>query len=135
PFQTREYCRTFTFPQNAQLFQFSSHTHRFGKLFRVCAPPNAPCTAAGGCLPNAGSPIYVSTQYNDPVQLGFTPPVNLSSSDPNQRTYQFCSLYEHRATDPAKVKRYSTSPEPPLIFGQPLAPGGPCDISETKCIG
>lgn len=131
PFETREYCRTFTFPQNARLFQFSSHTHRFGKLFRIWGPPNNTCTASGGCLPSGSAPIYVSTQYNDPVQLGFDPPVALTSADATQRTYKFCALYDNGATDVSKVKRYSTSPVPPLIF----APGGPCDVSETKCIG
>jgi hypothetical protein len=131
PFHTREYCRTFTFPQNAHVFQFSSHTHRFGKLFRIWAPPNVACTAAGGCQPNAGSPIYVSTQYNDPVQLVYDPPVVLSSSDATQRTYKFCSLYDNGATNSNAVKRLSTSPEPPLL----LAPGGPCDIGQTVCLG
>jgi hypothetical protein len=131
PFEKEEYCRTFTFPQNARVFQFNSHTHRFGKRFRIWAPPNESCTAAGGCPPNPGSPIYLSTQYNDPVQLIFDPPVALTSADATQRTYKFCSEYDNGFTNPSEVKRQSTSPEPPLF----LALGGPCSDAQRYCIG
>jgi cysteine-rich repeat protein len=131
PFEIREYCRTFTFPANAHVFEFSSHTHKRGKLFRIWAPPNSSCTAAGGCQPNSGSPLYISTQYNDPVRLGFDPPLDLSGKSSTDRTYKFCARYDNGASDPAEVKRRSTSPEP----ANPFAPGGPCAVSETRCIG
>src|SRR4029079_5931663 len=44
PFETREYCRSYTIPAGAQLFELGSHTHRHGVLFRWWAPPNVPCT-------------------------------------------------------------------------------------------
>lgn len=131
PFQTREYCRTFTFPENAHVFHLTSHTHRFGKLFRIWSPPNDECSAAAGCLANAGTPVYLSTHYSDPVQLEIEPPVVLDSGDPVQRTYKYCSLYDNGAAAPNEVKRYSTSPAPPLGS----LPGGPCPISETACLG
>jgi hypothetical protein len=132
-FETREYCRTFTFPVNSNLFQFSSHTHKRGVLFRIWGPPHATtCSSATGtCLPDAGPPLYVSTQYNDPVQLEFDPPVLLNSTNAADRRYKFCNLYDNGATDTSKVKRRSTSPVPAF----PLAPGGPCAVSETRCIG
>ncbi len=130
-FETREYCRTFTLPQNSRLFDLSSHTHKRGKLFRMWGPPNATCTAAGGCLPNTGAPLYLSTTYNDPVRLEFDPPVELNSANSANRTYKFCARYDNGASDPAEVKRRSTSPAPSNSF----APGGPCALSETRCIG
>ncbi len=131
PFSTREYCRTYKFPVNAQVSELTSHTHKRGKLFRIWGPPNATCTAAGGCLPNAGPPIYISTQYNDPVRLKYNPPLSLTGADSTNRTYKFCALYDNGATDPSTVKRFSTSPAPPMA----IAPGGPCPVSETRCIG
>lgn len=131
PFTAREYCRTHTFPQNTRLFHLTSHTHRFGKLFRVWGPPNQSCNAADGCLPNSGAPLYLSTQYNDPVHLLLEPPLILDSADPAQRTFKYCSRYDNGAADPNEVKRYSTSPAPPLGMG----PGGPCPIAETACFG
>jgi len=130
-FESREYCRTFTLPQNARVFELSSHTHKRGKLFRIWAPPNASCTAAGGCQPNTGVPIYISTTYNDPVRLAFDPPVHLSSGSAADRTYKFCARYDNGASNPSEVKRRSTSPAPANIF----APGGPCPVAETRCLG
>ena len=31
------------------------------------------------------------------------------------------------------MKRRSTSPEPPLVFGLPLGPGGPCPDATVAC--
>jgi cysteine-rich repeat protein len=129
PFESREYCRTFELPQNARLFELSSHTHKRGVLFRIWVPPNAPCTAAGGCKPNAGPPIYVSTEYNDPVKLRFDPPIDLRNTTAESRRYKFCALYDNGERNPATVKRRSQSP--PALLGL----GGPCAVSETRCIG
>lgn len=130
PFETREYCRTFTLPQNSHLFHLSSHVHKRGTLFRWWAPPNASCTASGGCLPgnnNGDPPVYVSTQYNDPVQLYYDPPLFYGPITGVNRRYKFCAVYDNGASDMSKVKRRSTSP-PGLV-------GGPCAASETRCIG
>jgi len=131
-FETREYCRTFTFPPNSHAFEFSSHRHKRGVLFRIWAPPNATenttCTGAGGCLPNPDPPFYQSTEYNDPVRLAFSPPIDLRGLDAAHRSYKFCTLYDNGAADHSTVKRRSTSPVPPV----PL--GGPCLVSQTRCI-
>ncbi len=130
PFQSREYCRTYTVPADSFLFELSSHTHKRGVLFRIWGPPNAPCSG-GGCTANAGAPIYVSTEYNDPVQMIFDPPIDHTGDGTNDRTYKYCAVYDNGATDIQDVKRRSTSPEPPLS----LVPGGPCPVAETRCIG
>ncbi|GIW42290.1 MAG: hypothetical protein KatS3mg076_2867 [Candidatus Binatia bacterium] len=107
PFGTKEVCNTLTFPKGTRLFELSSHTHKRGKLFRYWNPQ--------------GELIYQSTQYNDPVQLVFDPPLALDSDDPADRTFRYCALYDNGATNPAEVKRRSTSPLPP-----PPAPPVPC---------
>lgn len=129
-FESREYCRTYTVPSGGFLYELSSHMHQRGVLFRIWGPPNSPCSG-GGCTPNAGAPIYVSTVYNDPVQLLFDPPVDHSGDSTNNRTYKYCAVYDNGFTDMQDVKRYSTSPEPPL----PFVPGGPCSAGSTRCIG
>jgi len=137
PFETREYCRTFTLPANAHLFELGSHTHRHGVLFRMWAPPNVPCTPADpACVPRGDTPLYLSTDYTDPLQLVLDPPVAHGSGGSaaaiQARTYLYCSVFDNGAGpgSPA-VKRRSTSPEPP----NNLPFGGPCNGAETQCIG
>lgn len=129
PFETREYCRTRTLPVNTRLFHISSHMHKRGVLWRTWGPPNATCTPGPSCQPNAGPPIYLSTDYTDPIQLYFDPPMVLTGSAAD-RTFKYCAKYDNGASDITKVKRFSTSPVTPGII-----PGGPCDVSETRCIG
>lgn len=130
PFQEREYCRTITFGVGTRLFELSSHTHSRSRLFRTWAPPIPPrCRSKmgdpGACLAEAGIPLAVTTQYNDPTQYRFDgAPLPLDDPDPVNRTFKFCALYDNGFSDPAVVKRNSESPIPPT-FGV-LAPGGPC---------
>ncbi len=133
PFQSREFCATHTFDPNTQLFYMSSHTHRFGRRFRVWEPPNASCQTVLGCLPDeTRTPLYESTDYTDPVQLYFDPPVAITAPEARNRRYKFCSLYDNGASDPGKVKRRSTSPAaPPPLTG---LLGGPCAITEVACM-
>jgi hypothetical protein len=130
PFEEREYCRTITFGKGTRLSELSSHTHSRARLFRTWAPPIAPrCRSTqanpGACVAEAGTPLAVTTQYNDPTQYRFGGvPLPLDSDDPAERTFKFCALFDNGHTDPAEVKRNSQSPIPPT-FGV-LAPGGPC---------
>jgi hypothetical protein len=140
PFEEREYCRTMTFGVGTRLFDLSSHTHSRGRLFRtwgsyrdgdgnqvtVAIAPRCRSTSAnpGACVAETTPPIAVTTQYNDPTQLRFDPPLALDDPDPAKRTFKFCSIYDNGHTDPSVVKRNSQSPIPPT-FGV-LAPGGPC---------
>lgn len=137
PFETREYCRTFTLPANAQLFELSSHTHRHGVLFRMWAPPNVPCVPGdAACVPRPDTPIYLSTEYSDPLQLVFDPPIGHGSGGSaaaiQARTYLYCSVFDNGAGPGSPdVKRRSTSPEPP----NNLPFGGPCQGTEVQCMG
>lgn len=141
PFEQREYCHTHTFPDGAQLFRLGSHTHKRGIRWRYYSPPQTPCSTSGGqaspsCLPGSpGDIFYTSTDYSDPVESIFDPPMAFSGGNDAAgiaaRTMKFCSLFDNGDSDPALLKRQSTSPEPPI----PLAPGGPCDDSETRCVG
>ena len=129
PFEQREYCRTITFGRGTRLFELSSHTHRFGRLFRVFPPPIAPScrstpTDPAACRPETTAPVLVTTEYNDPAQVAVpasAPFHALDADDPAARRFKFCAVYDNGATDPATVKRNSTAPTPP-----PLGFGGPC---------
>ena len=67
--------------------------------------------------------LYTSLTYSDPAVARFDPPLTLGgpSSSEAERTLTYCGLYDNGATDPAQVKRRSTSPLPTAGF-----PGGPC---------
>jgi hypothetical protein len=130
-FTEREYCNTYTLPEHSRLFYLSSHTHKRGKLFRAWRPPNAPCSPGPSCLPENRQPDLVTAQYSDPAQVYFDPPLALDGAVADGRTVKYCALYDNGLTTPGDVKRRSTSPSPPLF----LAPGGPCDVSETACLG
>jgi len=141
PFEKREYCRTFTLPKGSRLTQFSSHTHKRGKLFRIFGPgiiqrcgtgPSRPIKPAD-CLPRPedGEPFFTTTQYNDPTQLRFDPPREFDSDDEDSRTFKFCSVYDNGASDPDNVKRQSTSPVPPFALA---FLGGPCSDTEVVCL-
>ncbi len=158
PFETRQYCRTWTAPKGSELFRLSSHTHRFGTLFRVWGPPNTPCvpecgeTASAFCdlfggIPDGmevcGSekeeaPIYYSTTYSDPVQLYFDPPVVHDEENVEDRTYYYCADYDNGSTlTSPPIKRASTSPRPPRILGGGVRLGGPCKspfFDERRCV-
>ncbi len=131
-FDEREYCRTATFGIGTRLFELSSHTHARARLFRTWGPgiqPRCRSTKANPstCVAEPSPPISVTTQYNDPTQLRFDPPLALDDPDPAQRTFKFCALYDNGYSDPNEVKKNSQSPAPPSVgtFGGGVV-GGPC---------
>ena len=67
--------------------------------------------------------LYNSLSYSDPAVARFDPPLRLGGvgSTDAARTLTYCALYDNGASDPAQVKRQSTSPLPTANF-----PGGPC---------
>jgi hypothetical protein len=151
PFQQDEYCRTYTLPKGARLFQLSSHTHKRGKLFRIWGPgitDRCGCGAGAGgfacsenathpkdCPPEPGPPIFTTVHYDDPTVLYFDPPLELDQDDPSTRTLKFCSLYDNGATVPSEVKRRSTSPRPPFrVPGLEAILGGPCPNATVACL-
>jgi cysteine-rich repeat protein len=134
PFQTREYCRTWTAPQGARISLLTSHTHQWGVRWRTWAPPNTPCSAPANTScgsPRPDTPLYFSTEYTDPQNLYLDPPLAYDSPNASDRTFLFCSLYDNGSTPTSPpVKRQSTSVIPPL--GIPI--GGPCSNSQVACL-
>ncbi len=128
PFTQQEICSTYRLPKYANLFQLGSHVHKRGIRWRTWLPPNTECASVATCSPNLTTANYLSTVYNDPVELEFDPalyyPGNIES-----RVLKFCSLFDNGFTDPSTVKRRSTSPNAILNIG------GPCALNETRCIG
>jgi hypothetical protein len=125
-FEQREYCRTRTFDEGTRLFHLTTHTHKRGKLFRVWGPGvAAPCSSATtSCLPEPGTPILTTTDYADPAQLTFDPPLVLDGGDAASRTFKYCALYDNGFTDPGSVKRASVGP-----------PGAQsCTSAEISCL-
>jgi hypothetical protein len=125
PYDSEEYCYTHTFGQGTRLFELSSHMHSRGVRWRYYLPPNNPCASTNGCNPGSpGNIFYESTDYSDALQLVFDPEWEFDSGTAADRTLKFCALYDNGDTDPATVKRRSTSPCP--VNGCGLIPGGPC---------
>ncbi len=77
------------------------------------------------------SMMYVSYQYDDPVVMRFQPAKvhGGPGTRPDERAYTYCALYDNGHTNPAEVKRRSTSPATPIAFP---GIGGPCDQA-THC--
>ena len=153
-FETREHCHTWTAEQGTRIMRLSSHTHRFGVNWRTWGPPQEPCAPDGdfGGVIGSGAetcptppvdeqPIYVSTEYSDPVQLYPDPPMALDSPNEADRTFKFCALYDNGSTpESPSVKRQSQSPAPTPIeieFGGEVVSyplGGPCADFALSCI-
>ena len=112
-FTTKEVCTSFTIPQYAELLTLSSHTHRFGKDFRIWYPPNEPCGPGPNCTPLERTPDYRSRDYSDPLYQRFSEPElpTFPSPDVNDRTFRYCSLWDNGATNPEEVRRESLKPE------------------------
>jgi cysteine-rich repeat protein len=156
PFEEKEVCATSTLPRGSRLFQLSSHTHRHGKRWRTWGPPNPPCRPAcptaeddtylallkqfGVCDsdsplplcegPREDPPMYISSQYADPVNMPIDTPMELDSPNDANRTFLYCSVFDNGTPESDHpVKRASTSPQPPSVFGAgPFLEvlGGPC---------
>ncbi len=162
-FGTQEICATHTIEQGARLFELASHTHVRGVRWRTWGPPNTPCQP--GCPtpyvppnqffnlcapdpnlpicegPRDDAPLYFSSDYSDPLQLDFDPPLAFDDPDVEDRTFLFCSLYDNGSGPGSPpVKQRSTSPLPPAIPGLAtsellnlLGVGGPCPKKATVC--
>jgi len=133
-FQQQEVCSIKTFRNNVSthLFELTSHSHQRGKRWRTfqglfscggdgvtaCDPLDPrQCAAGVACTdPDGRDPmqslIYTNFVYNDPVHLRFDPPMVLEG-DRDARSLTYCQLYDNGFTDPAAVKKQSTSPPSP----------------------
>lgn len=124
PFEQQEICATYTAPQGAHVVRIGSHVHKRGVLFRVWYPPQDPgCTPDSGCVPNEEEPFYSSVLYNDPLTITYDEPLVFDSSDPAERTFKFCGLFDNGFHYPASVKRNS------------LSVGSKCSPAIRACIG
>ena len=122
-YETEEYCANFVIPNNSNLFQLSSHTHRFGVHFRIWEPPNSSCSS-GSCQPGSPSQlVYNSTDYSDPEQVVFDPPVHYSGNT-NNRRFRFCSLYDN-----------GSAPGSPPIKQASNPVGSGCSVGSRQCLG
>ena len=111
-FSSKEVCNSYTIPQHAHLMTLSSHTHRFGKRFRVWYPPNDACTPGPDCTPPERDHDYINRDSADPLYQRFEVP-NLpiyDSPDPRDRTFRYCSLWDNGESNPSEVRRESTKP-------------------------
>jgi hypothetical protein len=80
--------------------------------------------------PREDTPIYLTTSYSDPLQLGFDPPISYDQDDDADRTWFYCAVYDNGSTPTSpRVKRQSTSPPSPA--GPDL--GGPCFDAVVAC--
>ncbi len=115
-FSSTEACATYTIPQYGQLLTLSTHTHRFGKDFRVWYPPNTPCVGGApdnNCEPPATAPDYRSFDYGDPLYQRFAGDeiMSFDSPDVDARTFKYCSLWDNGESNPAEVRRESIKPD------------------------
>ena len=112
-YSSTEECATYTIPQHGRLLTLSSHTHRFGKQFRIWYPPNAECEPGPDCRPNEREPDYKSYDYADPLYQRFSGdeiPV-FDSPNAEDRTFKYCSVWDNGESNPAEVRRDSIKPD------------------------
>jgi hypothetical protein len=115
-FSSKEACTTYTIPQHAKLLTLSSHTHRFGKEFRVWYPPNEPCfgdAPDNDCEPPVRAHDYVNYDYADPLYQRFNGDdiPQFSSDSVADRTFKYCGFWDNGESNPDEVRRESLKPD------------------------
>lgn len=113
-FSSHEACTSYTIPEHGRLLTLSSHTHRYGKEFRVWYPPNQPCESGPDCQPNNDrAPDYTSFDYEDPLYQRFSEDGILAfdSSNVEDRTFKYCAFWDNGEAVPSEVRRESTKPD------------------------
>jgi hypothetical protein len=81
PFTKETFCNDHVFPVGSRVFQLFAHTHRHGEYYWVT---NA-----------AGEMIYEATDYSDPTQARYDPPLEFDSPDRAQRTVRYCAIFNN----------------------------------------
>ena len=120
-YSSKEACASFKIPQYGRLMTLSTHTHRYGKDFRVWYPPNAVCDddndprtpTANPCARPDREPDYQSFDYADPLYQRFTGDEILRFDSPNDedRTFVYCSRWDNGESNSAEVRRESNKPD------------------------
>ena len=150
-YESKEVCGSFTIPQYGRLLNLSSHTHRFGKEFRVWYPPNEPCTGRApdnDCSRPATEPDYVSFDYEDPLYQRFSDEAIMAfdSADDAARTFTYCAVWDNGERNSLEVRRNSIRPDAETCdFVGALAPVANniginlvacgCEPEERSCFG
>jgi hypothetical protein len=127
PFTQKNYCAMWTAPQNALLYDLTSHTHKRGHNFTMDMLD--------------GTRIYQSAVYSDPVDEIFDPPMLFDSPDAGKRTVKYCADFNNGLTKDGKpdielVTRKSRMPPPATCM--PVAcvagkVGAACAGSNADC--
>ena len=81
PFTRKTYCAKHVVPQGYSLAVMTGHTHRRGERFWVNDP--------------AGSLIYESFVYSDPLYKRYDPYILFDVPDPAARTLEYCATYNN----------------------------------------
>jgi len=120
-YSSGEACASFEIPQYGRLMTLSTHTHRFGKDFRVWYPPNEVCDDEGDPTQPTERPCerptrdadYVSFDYADPLYQRFNGDDTLRFDSPNaeDRTFVYCSVWDNGESNPSEVRRESIKPD------------------------
>ena len=112
-FSSVEQCTTYTIPQHGRLLTLSSHTHRFGKEFRVWYPPNEACRPGPDCQPNERPADYKSYDYADPLYQRFHDDgiMAFDSASGEERTFKYCAVWDNGESNPEEVRRESIKPD------------------------
>ncbi|MFW2387238.1 MAG: hypothetical protein ACN4G0_02810 [Polyangiales bacterium] len=148
-YTSKEVCTSYTLPRNAQLLTLTSHTHRFGKQFRIWYPPNEICSPEdANCVPLDREPDYISFDYEDPLYQRFAGDgiMGFDSSNAEDRTFRYCSVFDNGESNPSEVRRHSVRPEAETCdFVEGVAPFAQaagidlftcgCEPEERSCYG
>ncbi len=81
PFQKKTVCKDYVFDQGDGLLALTSHTHKRGERFFMSL--------------KGGEQIYETFTYEEPLYKRFEPPLVFNSSDPAQRTMEYCATYNN----------------------------------------
>ncbi len=81
PFERQTVCRDYTLNQGDGLIYLSSHTHKRGEHFTVSL--------------KGGEQIYETYTYDEPLNKLFEPHRVFNSSDPSERTLEYCATYNN----------------------------------------
>lgn len=141
PFTSSQSCATFTLPIGSRLLTLSSHTHKFGRDFRIWYPPNEPCSAGPSCAAPEREPDYRSFFYQDPLYQRFDADNNLEildSPDVNDRTFRYCAIWDNGESNPLQVRKHSERPDAnTCAYGELVAFVGACgcEPEERACLG
>jgi hypothetical protein len=119
----------------------SSHTHKFGRDFRIWYPPNEPCEAGPDCAAPDREPDYRSFFYQDPLYQRFDAENNLEildSANENDRTFRYCAIWDNGETNAEEVRKHSERPDAnTCAFGAANDFVGQCgcEPDERACLG